>query len=103
MKTQVKFIYSEKATKFCEISTLLLSVCTVDKSKVEISQNFVAFSEYTNFKAGKSNIDILGVPALQTRSLYRLQGSPCVVILPCKDPVKITGYHSNPSSSVVGT
>ena len=33
----VKFIYSEKATKFCEISTLLLSVCTVDKSKVDIS------------------------------------------------------------------
>ena len=41
--------------------------------------------------------------ALQTPSLYRLQGSPCVVILTCKDPVKITGYHSNPSSSVVGT
>ena len=37
------------ATK-CEISTLLLSVWTVDKIKVEISQNFVAFSEYTNFK-----------------------------------------------------
>ena len=38
----VKFIYSEKVTKFCEISTLLLSVCTVHKSKVEIlwpSQN----------------------------------------------------------------
>ena len=47
---QIKFIYSEKATKFYEISTLLLSVCTVDKSKVEISQNLVAFSEYTNFK-----------------------------------------------------
>ena len=46
----LKFIYSEKATKFCEIFTLLLSVCTVDKSKVKISQNFVAFSEYTNFK-----------------------------------------------------
>ena len=46
----LKFIYSEKAAKFCEISTLLLSVCTVDKSKVEISQNFVAFSDYTNFK-----------------------------------------------------
>ena len=27
----IKFIYSEKATKFCEIFTLLLSVCTVDK------------------------------------------------------------------------
>ena len=40
---------------------------------------------------------------LQTPSLCRLQGSPCVVILPCKDPVKITGYHSNPSSSIVGT
>ena len=45
----LKFIYSEKATKFCEISTLLLSVCTLDKSEVEISQNLVAFSEYTNF------------------------------------------------------
>ena len=50
----LKFIYSEKATKFCEISTLLLTVCTVDKSKVEISQNFVAFSEYTNFTNGSS-------------------------------------------------
>ena len=49
-KSQLKFIYSEKATKVCKISTLLLSVCTVDKSKVEISQNFVAFSECTNFK-----------------------------------------------------
>ena len=44
----VRLIYSEKATKFCEIHTILLSVSTVDKSKVEISQNFVAFSEYTN-------------------------------------------------------
>ena len=43
-------MYSEKATKFCEISTLLLTVCTVVRSKVEISQNFVAFSEYMNFK-----------------------------------------------------
>ena len=33
----VKFIYSEKATR------------TVVKSKVKISQNFVAFSEYMNF------------------------------------------------------
>ena len=46
----LKFIYSEKATKFWEISILLLYVSTVDKSKVEISQNFVAFSEYANFK-----------------------------------------------------
>ena len=37
----VKFIYSEKATKFCEISTVDLTVTTQDK--------FVAFSEYMNF------------------------------------------------------
>ena len=46
---QLKFIYSEKATKFCEISTLDLTVCTVVKFKAEILQNFVAFSEYMNF------------------------------------------------------
>ena len=46
----VKFIYSEKATKFSEIFTLLLSyVVPPVKSKVKISQNFVAFSEYMNF------------------------------------------------------
>ena len=45
----IKFIYSEKATKFCEISNLLLTGTTKDKIKVEISQNFVPFSEYMNF------------------------------------------------------
>ena len=46
---RVKFIYSEKATKFCEISTVDLTITTYDKSTVEISQKFVAFSEYMNF------------------------------------------------------
>ena len=45
----LKFKYSEKATKFCEISTEHLSYVVPVKSKVEISQNFVAFSEYMNF------------------------------------------------------
>ena len=45
----LKFIYSEKATKFCEIFALLLSYVVPVKSKVKISQNFVAFSEYMNF------------------------------------------------------
>ena len=45
----VKFIHSEKATKFCEIFTLLLSYVVPVKSKVKISQNFVAFSEFMNF------------------------------------------------------
>ena len=53
-KDAVKFIYSEKATKVCEISTNYLSyelsyVLPV-KYLVEILQNLVAFSEYMNFK-----------------------------------------------------
>ena len=52
----VKFVYSEKATKFCDISTLLLSTVHKDKSKVEISQNFVAFSEYMNFMQMGQNL-----------------------------------------------
>ena len=44
----IKFIYSEKATKFCEIFALLLFYVVPVKSKVKISQNFVAL-EYMNF------------------------------------------------------
>ena len=44
----VKFIYSEKVTKFCKISTVNLSYIVPVKFTVEISQNFVAFSEYIN-------------------------------------------------------
>ena len=49
LKKELKFIYSEKATTFCEIFTLLLTECTVVKNKMKISQNFVAFSEYMKF------------------------------------------------------
>ena len=45
----LKFIYSEKATKFCEISTVDLSYVVTVKSTVEILQNFVTISEYINF------------------------------------------------------
>ena len=45
----LKFIYSEKATKFCKIFPLLLTAVHTVKSKGKISQNFVAFSEYMNF------------------------------------------------------
>ena len=45
----LKFIHSEKATKFCKIFTLLLSYVVPVKSKVKILQNLVAFSEYMNF------------------------------------------------------
>ena len=45
----IKFIYSEKATKFCKIFSLLLSYVVPVKNKVKILQNFVAFSEYNDF------------------------------------------------------
>ena len=51
----LKFIYSEKTTKFCEISILNLTTVHTVKSQVEISQNFVAFSEYMNFSKFQVN------------------------------------------------
>ena len=45
----LKFIYSEKVTKFCETFPLLLTTVHTVESKGKISQNFVAFSEYMNF------------------------------------------------------
>ena len=52
----VKFINSEKAKKFCEISTLLLSNVVSVKRKVKISQNFVAFSGYMKFKNERTHV-----------------------------------------------
>ena len=52
----LKFIYSEKATKFCKISTLNLSYVLTVKSTVEILQNFEAFSEYMNFNKKHHNL-----------------------------------------------
>ena len=59
---RVRYLYSEKATNFCEISTVDLSYVryvggnylpyTV-KSTMEILQNFVAFSEYMNLTEKK--------------------------------------------------
>ena len=49
MKHSLKFIFFEKATKFCEIFPLLLTAAHTVKSKGKILQNFVAFSEYMNF------------------------------------------------------
>ena len=59
------------ATKFCEIFTLLLTTVHTAKSKVKISQNFVAFAEYMNFNKKRvktavhcavvnSNYDLVG-------------------------------------------
>ena len=45
---QLQFIYSEKATKFWEISIVDLSYAVPVKTTVDILQNFEAFSEYMN-------------------------------------------------------
>ena len=44
-ESSVKFIYSEKAAKFCEIFPLLLTTVHTVKSRGKISQNFVPFSD----------------------------------------------------------
>ena len=54
---KLKFIYSEKATQFCEIYILDLSYVAMVKSTVEILQTFVAFSEYMNCKP---NLGVFG-------------------------------------------
>ena len=54
----LKFIYSEKATIFCKISTADLSYVVTVKSKVDILQKFVAFSEYMNFTFFKINLPV---------------------------------------------
>ena len=44
-----------KITKFCEISTVDLSYVVPVKSTLQISQNFVAFSEYINFNGNQQS------------------------------------------------
>ena len=51
----LKFIHnSEKATEFCEISTVAVFT-TQDKSTVKIFLQFLAFSEYINFNLNYIN------------------------------------------------
>ena len=52
--TVIKFIYSEKATKFCEISAVNLSYVVMVKSTMEISQYFVAFSVHCKYLNARS-------------------------------------------------
>ena len=74
----LKSIYSEKASKLCEISTLLLTALHTVKSKVEISQNFVAFSEYLNLKSHRSYLfqtKILRAKNIKDSKLVKLRNS----------------------------
>ena len=49
--------------KISKIFPLLLTVCTVVKSKGKTSQNFEAFSEYMNFRTAMSLLLINGTPS----------------------------------------
>ena len=71
----LKFIYSEKATKFCEIFTLLLSLCYVVPVKSDDFANNVAFSEYTYeiyFITNQSHKFLFDIPRTRTRRLKTL-------------------------------
>ena len=78
----LKFIYSEKAKKFCEIFTLLLSYVVLVKSKVKISQNFVAFSEYMNF----NGMQIFPNASEETRGRYIVNSGKNIVNVVCECP-----------------
>jgi hypothetical protein len=88
-----KFICSEKAAKFCEIFTLFLTGTTKDKGKVNISQNFVAFSEYMNFN--KNEIGNLKkyrqrfsfFSTCDERESLRLNGNSCALNMLLNVPV----------------
>ena len=56
IKKIAKFIYSEKATKFCKIFTLLLTGTTYDKSKVKISKFCDLLRIYELYKAKFSKL-----------------------------------------------
>ena len=58
----LKFIYSEKATNFLQNLHLTLSYVVAVKSEVEILKNFVAFSEYMNFKCQLISTGLFVIP-----------------------------------------
>ena len=63
----IQFIYSEKATNFCEISTVNMPYVVTVKSKMEIQQNFVAQSEYMNFIICRPGFENLRTVQLKCR------------------------------------
>ena len=93
IQVYLKFIYSEKATKFCEIFNLLLTVCTVVKSKVKIFQNFVAFSEYMNF--------IFNIPLRSRKTKSIPQGPRGIYLFTHLKNIKIKSLNSSLKSEAL--
>ena len=80
----LKFIYSKKAKKICKIFTLLLSYVVPVKSKVKISRNFVAFSEYMNFKFQILTVSFGNLTYFSITGLYSFMK----IFLPTYGPTK---------------
>ena len=76
---KLKFIYYEKAKKFCDIFTLLLSYVMPVKSKVKISQNFVTFLEYMNFTYVSYLKDCYIYRNLRIQTKSKSLPMPCVI------------------------
>ena len=87
----LKFVYFEKATKFCEIFTLL--TVHTDKSKVKISQNCVASSEYMNFKDQSQWFN---------RDIYQTESVPPIGRLQL-DFLNVLEYLKNQGCKTIGT
>ena len=81
----IKFIYSEKTTKFC-------------KSTVEISQNFVAFSEYVNFKVALLSLLCVQTRENKTRKFTFLPSFEIIIV-----PFCLTFQTKGQKSTYLGT
>ena len=74
-------MYSEKATTVCETSIVDLSFVVPVKSMLEIFQNYVAFSEFMNFKQKKMTKGLTGFLTNFLFNKTQQQGLPQKVIV----------------------
>ena len=94
--------------KFYEISTIDLTVTTWDKSRVNISQNFAAFSEYMNFK-NKFILFFLAVSIMSAEIAWAVTRNNSAFLLKKRncpkpfstDPMNLTNKHSQRYTGLV--
>ena len=72
-KGLVKYIYSEKASKFCKISTVDLFYIVPVKSTVEILPNFVAFFRENISVFFCKSLHLLSILTQKLEDLKKLQ------------------------------
>ena len=94
MRSFLKFTCSEKATKFCKISTYNLSNVLPVKWLVEISQNVAALSEYMNFNYQEYN--------QPHQHLCTVHESLCIRLEEVS-PVRLPKFHLKPKLYILST